>query len=164
MDEKDCLLCRGSDAEMQLNRSVVWEDGLWRLSMSRRGYTSGFAYLEPKRHVPHITDLDGEEAATFGPVLARVTRALREAAGADLVYVYVFGGGIPHLHVHLGPHREGDALNESIIRGEFTYEPQPSGAQLIVSHEFPELPADEIGTVIDRARALLADDEGHTRS
>jgi diadenosine tetraphosphate (Ap4A) HIT family hydrolase len=164
VSEPDCLLCDGARAADELNREVVWEDDLWRLSMSRRGYTTGFGYLEPKRHVPHVTDLDGEDAASFGPVLARVTRALKEAARADLVYVYIFGGGIPHLHVHLGPHREGDALNENIIRGEFTYEPQPSGAQRIVSHEFPELPAEEIGAVIDRARALLAEGEGHTRA
>jgi diadenosine tetraphosphate (Ap4A) HIT family hydrolase len=164
VSEPGCLLCDGERAADELNRAIVWEDDRWRLSMSRRGYTTGFGYLEPKRHVPHVTDLDGEEAATFGPVLARITRALKEAAGTDLVYVYIFGGGIPHLHVHLGPHREGDALNENIIRGELTYEPQPSGASRMVSRDFPQLPSEEIGAVIDRARALLADDEGHRRS
>jgi hypothetical protein len=37
----DCLLCRGADADAQLNRALVWEDRLWRLSMSCRGYTTG---------------------------------------------------------------------------------------------------------------------------
>ncbi|HVM25746.1 MAG TPA: hypothetical protein VM253_10160 [Candidatus Limnocylindrales bacterium] len=153
--EPDCLLCDGDRAADQLNRVVVWEDAVWRLSMSRRGYTTGFGYLEPKRHVPYITDLEGTEAASFGPTLARVASALKAAAGADLVYMYVFGGGIPHLHVHLAPHREGDALNANLIRGEVVYEPQPSGAQRIVSREFAELPADEIAGVIERARVLL---------
>ena len=156
MRERDCVLCDGERAAAELNRETVWEDELWRLSMPRRGFTTGFGYLEPKRHVPYVTDLDGEEAATFGAVLARVTSALKEAAGADLVYVYVFGGGIPHLHLHLGPHRDGDALSASVIRGEVAYEPQPSGAQKIVSRDFPELDADEIGAVIERARELLA--------
>ncbi len=156
MAEPDCLLCDGPRASEELNRDTVWEDALWRLSMSRRGFTTGFGYLEPKRHVPHITDLDGEEAATFGSVLARVTSALKEAAAADLVYVYVFGGGIPHLHVHLGPHRAGDALNTNMIRGDISYEPHPSGAQRIVSRDFPELAAEEIAAVIARARTLLA--------
>ena len=155
MTDADCLLCDADRAAADLNREVVWEDDLWRLSMTHRGYTTGFGYLEPKRHVPHVTDLSGDEAATFGPVLARCASALKEAAAADLVYVYVFGGGIPHLHVHLGPHREGDALSSAIIRGEFTYESLPSGAQRIVSKEFPELAATEIQAVIDRARALL---------
>lgn len=152
----DCLLCDRDRAEDDLNRTTVWEDDLWRLSMPRRGYTTGFGYLEPKRHVPHITDLDGEEAATFGRVIARVAAALKEAAIAELVYVYVFGGGIPHLHVPLGPHRGGDALSANIIRGEMTEEPQPSGAVRMVSHEFSELPSDEIDAVIERARSILS--------
>lgn len=76
----------------------------------RRGPVAGFAQLEPHRHIPHITDLDGPEASTFGPVLARVTAALRSAAGADLTYAYVFGERVPHLHVNLAPHVDGDAL------------------------------------------------------
>lgn len=155
MTDADCLLCDAERATADLNREIVWEDALWRLSMTHRGYTPGFGYLEPKRHVPHVTDLSGDEAATFGPVLARCAAALKEAAAADLVYVYVFGGGIPHLHVHLGPHREGDALSSAIIRGEFTYEPQPGGAQRIISKEFPELPAADLRAVIERARRLL---------
>jgi len=154
---EDCLLCDGERAARELNREIVWEDRLWRLSMTHRGYTTGFGYLEPKRHVPHITDLDGEEATTFGAVLARVASALREAASAELVYVWIFGGGIPHLHVHLGPHREGDALSSDIIRGDFIHEPLPNGAQRIVSSEFPLLAPDEIAAVIDRARRLLGE-------
>ena len=156
MNGTACLLCDPDRAEEELNRTTVWEDRLWRLSMPLRGYTTGFGYLEPKRHVPHITDLDGEEAATFGPVIARITSALKEAAGAELVYVYVFGGGIPHLHVHLGPHHVDDALNQNIIRGELVEEPQPSGAIRMISRDFASLPSDEIEAVIGRARTLLA--------
>jgi len=124
--------------------------------MSTSGSTTGFAYLEPMRHIPHITDLNGDEAATFGDVMARVSSALKEAAGAELVWVYIFGGGIPHLHVHLAPHRTGDALNAQIIRGEVVEEPLPSGATRITSRDFPELPAEEIRRVINRATELLS--------
>jgi diadenosine tetraphosphate (Ap4A) HIT family hydrolase len=158
MSDPECLLCDSERSEAALNREIVWEDRLWRLAMPRRGYTTGFGYLEPKRHVPHITDLGGEEAATFGPTIARVATALKRAADADIVYVYVFGGGIAHLHVHLGPHRDGDALSSDIIRGDFAYEPLDSGAQRIVSSDFPELPAEEISAVIDRARTILKGD------
>jgi diadenosine tetraphosphate (Ap4A) HIT family hydrolase len=158
MADRDCILCDEERAAAELNRETVWEDDLWRLVMTHRGYTTGFAYLEPKRHVPHITDLDGDEAATFGPVMARVTSALKEAAGAEIVYVWIFGSGIPHLHVHLGPHRDGDALSSDIIRGELAYEQQASGAQKMVSRDFAELPTEELDAVIDRARELLADE------
>ena len=158
--ESECLLCDGDAMDARFGRIRVWEDDVWRLSLSGRGYVRGFGYLEPKRHVPHITDLEGQEAVTFGPVLARVTSALKQAAEAELVYVYVFGGGIPHLHVHLGPHRAGDALASSIIRGDVAEEPDASGAVRLVSRDFPEVSAQELRRTADRARTLLGAAEG----
>lgn len=104
------MLCEVREADEFFRRQRVWEDGLWRLSVVLRGAVAGFAHLESKRHIPFITDLDGEEAATLGPVLARATSGIRDAMGADKVYVYVFGDRVPHLHFNLAPHYEGDAL------------------------------------------------------
>ena len=105
-----CLLCRPDDADRFFGRTRVWTDGRWRLSVVGHGPVVGFAHLEPVRHLPYVTDLDGAEASTFGPVLATVTTALRAAVGADLVYASVFGDRVAHFHVNLAPHREGDAL------------------------------------------------------
>jgi diadenosine tetraphosphate (Ap4A) HIT family hydrolase len=110
VDDETCRLCRVEDADAFFHRTRVWEDELWRLSVVGQGAILGFGHLEPKRHIPFITDLDGDEAATLGPVLARVTLAMRQATGADAVYVYVFGERVPHLHFNLAPHRAGDAL------------------------------------------------------
>jgi diadenosine tetraphosphate (Ap4A) HIT family hydrolase len=110
MSDDGCLLCRVDEADAEFRRRRVWENDLWRLSVVLQGAVVGFAHLEPRRHIPFVTDLDGPEAATLGPVLARVTAALRQATGADKVYVYVFGDRIPHLHFNLAPHRDGDAL------------------------------------------------------
>jgi SAM-dependent methyltransferase/diadenosine tetraphosphate (Ap4A) HIT family hydrolase len=106
----DCMLCRPQLADASFRRIRVWEDELWRLSVVLQGPIPGFAHLEPRRHIPFVTDLDGDEAATLGAVLARVTGILRDAAGADKIYVYVFGDRVPHLHFNLAPHRDGDAL------------------------------------------------------
>ena len=152
-----CVICRGPAGDAELGRVQVWEDSRWRLTTATDGELAGFSYLEPKRHVPHITDLDGEEARSLGTVLAKVTRALKEATDAELVYIYVFGGGIPHLHLHLGPHRNGDALNDRMVRGEVTETRLPSGATSIVSKEFPPLPASVHLRVIERVRGLLRD-------
>jgi diadenosine tetraphosphate (Ap4A) HIT family hydrolase len=154
-DPSGCAICAGPAGDTELLREEAWRDGLWRLSMSIEGYTPGFAYLEPIRHVPHIEDLDGEEAATFGPTLARVCTALKAATDAERIWIYVFGGGIPHLHLHLAPHREGDALNSAMIRGELEDIPLPSGAHQLISREFPEVPVDELRAVMARTRELL---------
>jgi len=136
----DCPICLGEVGDVELERILVWEDTLWRLTISLNAEILAFAYLEPKRHISDITALDGEEARTFGEVLARVSRALRDETEAELVFVYVFGGGIPHLHVHLAPHHTGDALNAQMIRGEVEERKMESGATQFVSKDFPVLP------------------------
>jgi diadenosine tetraphosphate (Ap4A) HIT family hydrolase len=151
----DCLLCRGTDGDPELDRVEVWRDALWRLSMSRRGSTLGFAYLEPIRHIPHLADLDGPEAATFGPAIAKASAALREASGAGLVYAYLFGGGIPHLHVHLAPNAPEGVLNTALITGEIEERELPSGATEIISRDHPDLPEEDVAAVIVRARELM---------
>jgi diadenosine tetraphosphate (Ap4A) HIT family hydrolase len=107
---QDCLLCRWDDADREFHRVEVWRDGLWRLTVSLRAPVLGFAYLEPQRHIPYITELDGAEASSIGPTLARVTRSLKDETGADLIYVNVHGDRIAHLHFNLAPHTAGDAL------------------------------------------------------
>jgi diadenosine tetraphosphate (Ap4A) HIT family hydrolase len=156
----DCVLCRGVDGDGELGRLEVWSDDLWRLTTSvGPGETvRGFSYLEPRRHIPDVTALDGREAQTFGGVIGRVTAALKEVTGAVLVYVYVFGGHVDHLHVHLGPHVEGDSLNDSMIRGDFEEEPLPSGAVAIISKDFPAIPEAELRATAEAIGARLAAD------
>ena len=89
-------------------------------------------------------------------MIARCTRALKEATGCELVYVYVFGGGIPHLHAHLAPHVAGDAFNDDFLRGEFEARKLPSGATAMISKEFEALPDEELRSVADKVASLMA--------
>ncbi|HEX6655424.1 MAG TPA: hypothetical protein VF153_04345 [Candidatus Limnocylindria bacterium] len=152
----DCMICRGPAGDAELDRVEVWRDEHWRLSMSRTGNTLGFAYLEPIRHIPYLADLDGPEAATFGPAIARASRVLREATDGALVYAYVFGGGIAHIHVHLGPNAPDGVLNTELISGRVEHRKLPSGATEMTSLDHPELPVEEIAAVIERVRAGMA--------
>ena len=154
--ESKCVLCRGVAGDAEIQRIQVWEDSLWRLTISLDSEVEGFAYLEPKRHISYITDLDGEEARTFGEVLARVSRALRDATQAELVYVYIFGGSVPHLHLHLAPHRSGDALNTQMIKGEIVTEQMESGLTRIMSKDYPPLPENVLREVALRVERELS--------
>ena len=136
-----CMLCDVAEADAFFDRVRVYDDGLWRMSVVRRGAVAGFADLEPHRHIPYVTDLEGAEAETFGVVLARVTRALRDVAGAELTYAYVFGERVPHLHVNLAPHREGDAL----VGGPGLVRPDANDASPALHHEVAEAVRDALG-------------------
>lgn len=157
MANETCALCDIHTVDASFGRVEVWRNELWRLttSLGPGDPTPGFSYLEPLRHIRYVHELDGEESTTFGPAIARCAAALKEATSAELVYVYIFGGGIPHLHVHLAPHVAGDALNESILRGEFEERPLPSGAVSYISKDFPEVAVDELARVANRVRELL---------
>jgi diadenosine tetraphosphate (Ap4A) HIT family hydrolase len=152
----DCAICAGPARDAELDRVEVWRDDLWRLSMSQHGPTVGFAYLEPLRHIPSLADLDGPEAATFGAAIARASAVLREASGAGLVYAYVFGGGIPHLHVHLAPNQPEGVLNTALINGPIDERRLPSGATEITSQDHPDLREEQVAAVVERARELMA--------
>jgi diadenosine tetraphosphate (Ap4A) HIT family hydrolase len=108
--EPACDICRGDAFDIEFGRVLVWQNALWRLSTSIRAPILGFSYLEPRRHIPYVSDLDGPEAASFGQTLAAVTNLLKRQTGADIVYALMFGDHVLHLHVNLVPHRAGDAV------------------------------------------------------
>ena len=53
------------------------------------------------------------------------------ATAAEVVYVYIFGDDVTHLHVHLAPHHSGDALNNQMIRGQLVSERLEGDSQLL---------------------------------
>ncbi len=135
-----CLLCDWEAADREFARVQVWDDELWRVTTSLGAPVAGFSYLEPKRHIPAITELDGPEATSLGPTLARVTSALQQVTGADLVYVNVFGERVAHLHFNLAPHRAGDALR---------------GGPGMLDGDASPVPAEELQAAAERVRGLL---------
>lgn len=139
-----------------LMRTEVWSDDLWRLTSSEASEVAGFSYLEPRRHISDITELDGDEAATLGPTIATVSRAIKDATGAELVYVYVFGDGVPHLHIHLAPHRSlGSPLVSDMIKGAKHKAVLASGEEVWVSDRYPLVDRDLMQAAIDGIRSRL---------
>lgn len=155
MTAEDCALCAGSEMDEALMRTEVWSDNLWRLTTAQYTEVVGFSYLEPRRHIADITELDGEEAATLGPVIAATSKAIKDSTGAILVYVYVYGNGIDHLHIHLAPWREvGSPLVDEMIKGNRHIAHLPSGAEVLVSDRYP---------LVDQEISLAAIDDIRTR-
>lgn len=149
----DCILCRGADADADLMRVQVWEDGDWRLTTAVVGEAPGFSFLEPKRHIRYVHELDGAAAATFGTVLAECTAAVKEATGAELVYVYIFGGSFDHLHVHLAPQTADGPFNDGMLKGTIVEKVLDNGAVVQSSEEYPLLPEADMRAAAEAIRA-----------
>jgi diadenosine tetraphosphate (Ap4A) HIT family hydrolase len=140
-----------------LMRTEVWNDDLWRLTVANVSEVAGFSYLEPKRHISDITQLSGEEAATFGETIAKTSAAIKAATGADLVYAYIFGDGVPHLHVHLAPHREpGSPLVGEMIKGAKHEVTLPDGVEVWASDRYPLQHRDTVEAAITGIRDQLS--------
>jgi diadenosine tetraphosphate (Ap4A) HIT family hydrolase len=114
---RDCKICDGQ-ADIDFKREEVWSNERWRLTASRFRAVKGLCYLEPKRHIPYITELEGEEAKEFETVLRKVCSAIKCATDAKLVYIYVYGDHIPHLHIHLAPHSDNDIYVDQVVKDE----------------------------------------------
>jgi histidine triad (HIT) family protein len=113
----DCFICRKHrDRGSLVPGGPVAEDELVLVShtvapdvLGRDGTTAylGHLFVEPLRHAPGLADLTDDEARAVGLWCTRASRALREVAGAEHVYMAVWGDEVPHLHVHLLPRLPG---------------------------------------------------------
>ncbi len=156
MSGEDCALCAGAAMDDALMRTEVWSDDLWRLTTAKVTEVAGFSYLESRRHIPDITQLDGEEATSFGPTVAKISAAIKQATGADLVYMYVFGDTIDHLHVHLAPHRySGSPLVSDMIKGAKHKAHLPDGSEVWASDRYPLVDRDIAAAAISDIKAAL---------
>ena len=103
----------------------------------------GTLFVEPRRHVPGLDDLDDEEAARFGVVTTHLARALREATEAERIYSMVLGHHVSHLHLWMFPRYPGT--------------PQEYwGARVFEWPAAPRGGAPEIEVLCDRIREQLA--------
>lgn len=119
----DCSSCGPQD-----DGWTVWEDELWRVRALHREMTfPGTAMLTTVRHATGLADLTPQEAASFGVMCQRVTRALlaRPMGGPGYgdgrvgrVHLHFWGDGGEHFHVWFFPR----PLGYLDLRGSFLVE------------------------------------------
>lgn len=110
-----CFICAKHRGEVPLPGGLLYENDLVVLShlpletptgQVDRAYL-GHLFVEPRRHVAELGDLDAAEAAQVGQLAARASRALTSSLGAEHVYAAVIGHHVAHLHLHLWPRYPG---------------------------------------------------------
>ena len=105
-EPSDCYSCRQEVADHgSERRDWIFTTDHWRLVHSFNSALEGWLVLLPRRHVVAIHDLTGEEAAELGPLLQRVSVALRDELSCEKTYVIQLAEaeGFSHVHFHVVP-------------------------------------------------------------
>jgi diadenosine tetraphosphate (Ap4A) HIT family hydrolase len=81
--------------------------------------------LVAKRHFLDAADMQPDEAESLGTVLGRLTRALKDATGAERVYVVTVVERTPHWHTWVIPRppnseTRGTPYLTSVLTGGFS--------------------------------------------
>jgi len=132
---------------------TVWTDGTWLVR--HHGHPAplaGWLLLDSVRCVRSPADFDAAEAASFGAVLQRVTRAVRNACGVPRTYTIMFGEGAPHLHAHIVPRDPADPDSCAWSVADL-YRAVERGLRAPAQPE-------AVDAVIERVRSLLASECG----
>jgi diadenosine tetraphosphate (Ap4A) HIT family hydrolase len=95
---KPCAICGGT------NTREVWQDEHFTLHPPVGSSLPGTVWIASKEHADSFGDLSPEVAAAFGPMVARVERAMLTALpDVARVHLYRWGDGGAHFHVWLLP-------------------------------------------------------------
>jgi diadenosine tetraphosphate (Ap4A) HIT family hydrolase len=93
-----CGICSGGQVT-----APVWSDEHWTLHPPVNGSLRGAVWMASRVHADSFADLPPEVAATFGPVAAKVERAILGLGNVGRVHLYRWGDGGAHFHVWFLP-------------------------------------------------------------
>lgn len=82
---------------------AVWADEHFTLHPPAQCSLPGTVWLASREHADSFADLSPDVAAAFGPVVARVERAILARGDVGRVHLYRWGDGGAHFHVWLMP-------------------------------------------------------------
>lgn len=99
-----CPFCRLAEGADDPDAGIVFQDEHWLVrSISPTPAVAGWLLVQAKRHIGDSSELNAAEAASFGPLLQRTSKVVREVTGAVRVYLGSLNEGTPHFHTHILP-------------------------------------------------------------
>lgn len=91
----------------------------------------GHTLVVPKREEDYLFDLTDEELAGMMVFAKKIAKAIKKSIPCQRVGVAVLGLDVSHAHIHLVPLIEGNELNFSNPKKQFTNEEMEACAKLI---------------------------------
>lgn len=110
----DCLFCRIAADEIPATK--VGEDGLVMAFLDIHPVNFGHLLIIPRAHHARLAELPDDLAMAVARWVPRLSRAILAATGAPGLHLIVNNGAvagqtIDHVHWHLIPRFEGDAVD-----------------------------------------------------
>ena len=106
-----CTFC--SILAGELPAHVVLDDDAVLAFLDVRPLFPGHVLIVPRHHVETLPDLPVDEVAPYFDGVQRLSRAVRDAMGAQGTFVALnntVSQSVPHLHTHVVPRTKGDGL------------------------------------------------------
>lgn len=131
----NCIFC--SIIGHEIPSATIYEDekviAILDIAPSAKGHT----VLIPKNHSKDIFEIPEEEAAHIFTVAKKIGKALKEEINCDGINILqnngkAAGQTVFHLHVHVIPRYENDAVNLTWTPGEYKEGEMQSLAQALV--------------------------------
>ena len=148
-DVHGCLACDLTHGRTDLPGGRILATEHWVVEPCVGPLPAGTVIVKPLRHCLHVWDLTDQEAAELGPLLQRVSAAVRQIAKPDQVYVCLWShAGWTPGHIHFVVQPSWDRL-----QSEYEH-PGPSlQSAMFIANELP--PRDEVKAFAEEARTVL---------
>ena len=105
MRDQNCIFCKIIEGEIP--STVVYEDEMFRAILDVSPAARGHVIILPKNHAPNIYELPEQEASGIMVVAKKIACALKKTYHCDGINILQNN----HLHVHVIPRFENDAVN-----------------------------------------------------
>jgi diadenosine tetraphosphate (Ap4A) HIT family hydrolase len=103
-ETKACPFCAIAEGDGDPDVGIVYQDEHWLVrTISPTPAVAGWLLLQARRHIGDSSEMNAAEAASFGPLLQRVSQVDREVTGALRIYTGSLNEGNPHFHTHILP-------------------------------------------------------------
>jgi histidine triad (HIT) family protein len=98
---------------------VLYEDDLFKVKLERYPRAHGHTIVLYKPHRADLSELSEEEAGLVIQMCLRFMRAIKQALGAEKVYLLTMCDGVlAHLHLQLLPRYAGEAMGSTRLVAE----------------------------------------------
>ncbi len=145
-----CLACDLATGRVPLPGGVIHEAEHWLVEHCVGPLGVGTLIVKPKRHVVHVWELTGAEAAELGPLLRETASVVASLTQPDQVYVCLWShkGGVP-VHIHF--------VVQPVTKAERDQHGGGARVQVAMFDAQVPPPPGEVEALAERARAAFAE-------